>query len=196
MYGVPRRAGPGEQFCCTGTSRAAMASIMDIIGDSLAGRMPVCAAVVAHNTPHAERVHWRLDSRAHPGVRLARRAARTQDIVWPAGGAVGRETVLGHQARDTQRSRNHVNVGGREAPMAPMPTRLPRRPSHLHRCGRHGRTDPWPSATGGRSLDFAPKYAPHCHNTSTLRDAPRRAGLSDKCSGLGAAVATKASTLT
>jgi len=82
-----------------------MASIMGIIGDSLAGRMPVCAAVVAHNTPHAERVHWRLDSRAHPGVRLARRAARTQDIVWPAGGAGGRETVLGHQARDTQRRR-------------------------------------------------------------------------------------------
>ena len=78
---------------------------MGIIGDSLAGRMPVCAAVVAHNTPHAERVHWRLDSRAHPGVRLARRAARTQDIVWPAGGAGGRETVLGHQARDTQRRR-------------------------------------------------------------------------------------------
>ena len=39
------------------------------------------------------------------GVRLARRAARTQDIVWPAGGAGGRETVLGHQARDTQRRR-------------------------------------------------------------------------------------------
>jgi hypothetical protein len=74
MYGVPRRAGPGEQFCCTGTSRAAMASIMGIIGDSLAGRMPVCAAVVAHNTPHAERVHWRLDSRAHS--RRASRAAR------------------------------------------------------------------------------------------------------------------------